>query len=257
MPQRSPIIFWLLLAATASVDAIAFDAARSQSDHGMVGMVAYFGLLSGQLSAVCVWSAFRPQPSWWSRLVPIAAVFAASLAYVEAGQSELLQLLPYFASVAAVLLMALWFLRRSAYWQRRWSDDAKWQFSTAQLLILSTVVCVLAAALRSVNWYQGELGSVIAIFVCSIALAVLCTLIVSTSAHWLLRLAGVVAATFVCSLVFYGAVGGFLFVFARYQLLAQAIVLTAWLEWGGVLPVRRTAATTDVAGVEQTPSSPE
>jgi hypothetical protein len=252
MSQRSPINFWLLLAATACVNAVAYGWARSSSEHGTI---VWFGLLSGQLSAVCIWSSFRPRPNWRTRLFPVGAVFAASLAHATT-RDIFLQVVPYFATFTAALLASLWVLRRSAYWQRRWNDHTKWQFSMAQLLLLSTIVCVLAAALRSVNLYEGELGLVTGLFASSVVLAILSTVIASTSAHWLLRLAGVAATAIVCSAIFYWWVDGFMFMFVQYQLLAQTIVLAAWLEWGHILPIRPLPTSGNAAAEAVEPSSP-
>jgi hypothetical protein len=43
MPQHSPLIFWILLAATISVDAVAF--AWAEAAHGEYGFIAFEALV--------------------------------------------------------------------------------------------------------------------------------------------------------------------------------------------------------------------
>src|SRR3954468_9417031 len=80
MLQRSPLIFWLLLAATICVDAVAFSWAEAASGDSF-GSVAFEALMLSQISVVCIWSGLRSEKSMWTRFSPFLAVVVASLVW--------------------------------------------------------------------------------------------------------------------------------------------------------------------------------
>jgi hypothetical protein len=77
MPQRSSVIFWLLVAATISVDAVAFFWAEAEPDP--YGFVVFDALMLSQISAICIWSGLRSEKSMWTRVSPLLAVVYATL----------------------------------------------------------------------------------------------------------------------------------------------------------------------------------
>jgi len=245
MPQRSPIIFALLIAASLGSCGVALSltAERSRSEYAAI---AYFALLGSILSVVCIWSALRPRASFWTRGAPVAATLVVSMAFALDHPDDFLDCLSFFGAQAAILLSALWAFRRSRYWQQRSGMETNWQYSIAQLLVVMTVVALLLVSFQLTNfWQDGDDET--AFFFGSIAgstiLAVASASIWSLNRHWLLRLAGVLAVAIGLSVPFYffTGFGGYLFIFMTFQFLTQAIVMAVWLAWGGILPPRRPA----------------
>jgi hypothetical protein len=249
MPQRSPIIFWLLLAATFAVDVVVLQAAGERYlDSGLLPAVID-ALLVSQLSVVCIWSALRTTPTVVSRAAPICAVAIVSLlaAWFTPMSSSLpsstlyANYLGYFGLHALVLLASLWILQRTNYWQRRTGVKRTLQFSLAHVLIVMTVTAVLAALSRD-NEFLGD-GRVtnISIAFCCVTLGFASVAIWSLSWNWFLRLAGVIAVAALLDValvsIFFGPNVGFevFTVFHAYYLI-QAVVLSLWLGVGPILP---------------------
>ncbi len=86
MNQRPQINFWLLLAATAAVDAVAIAWIL---DAGSASLAAYLfdALLAGQLAVVCVWAVFRSPGKMWSLVAATVAVLVCTAFDVFAGGS--------------------------------------------------------------------------------------------------------------------------------------------------------------------------
>ncbi|HEY2894348.1 MAG TPA: hypothetical protein VGJ16_09050, partial [Pirellulales bacterium] len=159
MSQSSRVIFWLLLAATICVDAVAF--AWAEAEVGVYfGSLAFEALMLCQISVVCIWTGLTSERSKWVRVSPLLAVVVASLVWgmfseshfvgkVGEGRSQRIcvelvnQGLP-----AALLLAMLWPLKRTAFWKRRYDSSAAWQVSIADLMFVTSVVAVLGALMR-------------------------------------------------------------------------------------------------------------
>jgi hypothetical protein len=238
MQQRSPIIVWLLVAATICVNLVAYAWMRGTSILS-VGTIVYVALLWGQLSVICIWSALQSTFNIWSRIAPVAAVIACSSAFwlIEDVTAKIKDILPYFGLHAVILVAALWVLRRSAYWQRRSGVKTEWRFSIAQLLVLMTVVAILATAMRHSSLLEESRVLEFFLLSGSVALAVTSVIIWSRDIHWLLRLAGVLATAIGLGASFYLA-DEYMLKFAVSDFLTQAILLSAWLAWGQILPIK-------------------
>jgi hypothetical protein len=235
MPSRSPIVVLLLLACTICANLVVYSWMRLATPLG-TGTVVYFALLEGQLSVVCIWSAMRSKRRVISWLVPILAVLACSGAFALIDASNgAVDILPYFGIHAALLLIALWFLRRTSFWKRRSGLGSELKFSIAQLLVLMTVVAVLISAMRFSNIFEGEWFWEFALLCGAVLLAVTSVAIWSLNCHGLLRLAGTFAMALACGAFFFLS-GQYLLMFALIDYLVQSIVLSAWLSWGGILP---------------------
>lgn len=245
MPQRSPIIFALLIAASLGSCGVALSL-TAEGLRPEYAEIAYFALLGGILSVVCVWSALRPRANFWTRGAPVAAALVVSIAFAHNHPDDFIARLSFFGAQAATLLAALWVFRRSRYWQQRSGMETKWQFSIAQLLAVMTVVALLLVSFQLTNFWQDG-GDETAFFFGSIAgstiLAVASATIWSLNRHWLLRLAGVLAVAIGLSVPFYffTEYGPDLFIFMMFQFLTQTIVMAVWLAWGGILPPRAQA----------------
>lgn len=245
MPQRSLIIAWLLLAANVCADIVALTWMQPAS-RAELSEVVFFALIASQLSAVCIWSALRPKMSIWTRVAPVAGVVTSALAFELVDADAAKDFLPFFGLQAAGLLVLLWVFRRSAYWRRRSGVDTNWQFTVAQLLIVTTVVALLAAALRQGSLFNsGDFLLVAAFLCCSVALAIASVFLWSRASHWLLRLASVLVIAIGLGASFY-VEDIFMMWYATVHYVVQGIVLSTWLVWGQILPLneRRDAAET-------------
>lgn len=257
MSTRSPVIFWLLLAATICVDAVALSWVYPAPPYAVVAIDA---ILVAQLSIACIWSAFHTTKSVWTRITPILAVLLAASVIAacipeSVGFAVTFAIpLAQFGLQTALLVAALWLLQRTAFW-RRTGSARPLQYSLAGLLAVMTVVAVLAAVLRDSPAFYGDRFGVVwrnVAFVCgSVALPVVGVVVWSFARHWFTRLAAVLGFA-----VLLGALaqlaesyalgpGPSLSMFGRIigaYYLVQAVVLSAWLAWGQIIPVSHAAA---------------
>jgi hypothetical protein len=250
MPQRSPLIFWLLLAATLSVDVVVFSQMASKTFPGRTHLVVVLSaLILSQLSVVCIWSAFRSTKNVWTRLVPyVTALVAAVLTAmfiddpVEFGVA-FKTMLTYYGFHAVLLIIALWLLQRTAFWRRRSGTTHTLQFSIVHLLIAMTVVAVLTTLMRDSPLFGENGWTNLGVAIASVVLAVASVVIWSLSIHWLLRLAsvvGIVGCLFVAIFLSTGFGPEFPLLFGGYYLI-QALVLSTWLGLGPILPINEAA----------------
>jgi hypothetical protein len=147
MPQRSPNIFWLLLAATLSVDYVAFFWMVSGGGPRFA-QVAYDALVVGQLSIVCIWAGLRSAKIFWSRAAPWAAMLIAAVAVGLFATPQQWVGLPYYGLHVALLLSALWVFERTNFWRRQSGASSEWRYSLVHLLIAMTIVAILLATMR-------------------------------------------------------------------------------------------------------------
>jgi hypothetical protein len=240
MNNRSPIIFWLLLAATIGVDAVAMSSSSLNTSYLIVS-----ALVLSQLSVVCIWLALTAPRTVVLRVTPFFAVLFAAVLSAEfsAGLEpfgEYFQFtLTYYGFHAALLMAALWLLQRTAFWQRSGGAIREWKYSVADLLIAMTVVALLAALMRDspllgeFGWMNFQLAGG------GVVLALVSVVAWSRSWHWLLRLAVVVGCAILLGAAFLviPIVSWFYFVFVGTDYLIQALVLSIWLALGPILPV--------------------
>jgi hypothetical protein len=276
MRERSPVNFWILLAATVCVDAVAFSWAEA-APGGSYGFVAFEALVLSQISVVCIWSGLKSEKSMWTRFSPFLAVVLALLVWGmiserhfigKAGEEWSVRmglLLVNHGLHAALLLAMFWLLKRTAIWKRRGGLTAEWQFSIADLLVGMTVVAVLGVGMRLGNWYvdwDWQDWTDIVFIGGSAVLAMSSVLIWSLwRTPWILRASGVmgvalglVAVVMVAEwLAHLGPQRSFppaaYAVVVATHYLIQALVLMAWLAWGRILPVAEPA--------DAAPSNPE
>jgi hypothetical protein len=248
MSQRSPLIFWFLLAATISLDWIAY-VWNSKWTHSQAyySMFAYQALMLGQLSIVCIWSALSLNKTFWTRIAPLV-VLAAMVGILEIGplvNGRSMVALAYNGIYPVVLLGALWLLERTDFWRERSGQSTRWQFSLANVLLAMTIVALFVVAVRVLNLRQPAARYHIMIVSSSVSIAVASVVIWSLSLRWLIRLAwqfcvAILIAIGVSLVQVYSnhgtlnAIG--LSLWAAYYLM-QAIVLAVWLGTGYVLPL--------------------
>jgi hypothetical protein len=253
MPQRSPIIFWLLLAATIALDAVVFYWVAEQPYPGPVHLlVTFHALILGQISVICIGSAVPVHPGVWRRIAPLPAALGAALVTARsidkpvALSSSIPNHLAYFGIHTLLLLGCLWLLQRTSFWRRRTGAARTLQYSLAQLLLLMTAVAVLATTIRSSPFFAHERWINIVFLLSSVALALASVVLWSLPWHWLLRLAGVLGSAVLLDVVFLLAAASTssepaapllsLIIGSHYMI--QGILLSAWLAWGPLLPGR-------------------
>src|SRR5262249_50429822 len=150
---------------------------------------------------------------------------------------------------AALLMAFIWFLKQTAFWKQRIKSTHSFRFSLAHLLAVMTVVAVLAGLTRNNMFLRGNAVENIA-FVFSYAIfAAASTVVWSLSFHWVLRTAGVLFVAGIVGIVTSAiALRGqppwlpnyrleFVKLIVAYYLI-QALVLSIWLAWGQILPLR-------------------
>jgi hypothetical protein len=258
MSQRSPAIFWLLLAATIAVNAVVFSRVPSVTFPAPFYLeIACDALIVSQLNLVCIWSVLSSKRIRWlpALLAPVAAAFVASIFSVVPINfvDEFKLSLAEYGLEAAVLVVALWIFRGTHFWRRRTGAEHEWKYSVAQLLVAMTVVAVLIMAMRDGPFF-GDTTFLNIAFTSSMAiLAIWSVFVWSTSLHWPTRLAAVLGLALVFGGVFWLAADfprDISFAFTMHYLI-QAIVLSAWLGLGPMLPLTALSATAP----SQTPPS--
>ena len=149
MKQHSPIIFWLLLAATVAVDAVAITWILEAGPTSRASFL-YEALVTGQLAVVCLWGAFAARRIWMAWLVTLIAAGIAGVLTARVAELSLVEACGIHGIYVALLAATLWVLKRTPAWRRLTGDanPAVWQYSLGHLLAAMTVVALLIGALR-------------------------------------------------------------------------------------------------------------
>jgi hypothetical protein len=234
-PRRGSM-FWLLLAATLSLDATAMIWVAVDNDRATAATL-YEALCVSQISLLCVWSMLGADRRMWAPLIPIAAAALVVLAF---GHFDALRWTDAAAEKGvhvAGLMALLWILRRTPWWQRGCAPSAreKWQFSLGKLLIVMTVVAVLIVFLRHADETRAIWNVILGPVVYgSILLPVIAVVVWRSMPRALLRLAAtLLAAAAIAAWPIFLAREYWLSTLAFFVI--QALVLWLWLEWGGIL----------------------
>jgi hypothetical protein len=246
MPHRSPITFWLLLAATISVDAVVFSLAAGEqyATLGYLG-VALHALILGQLGIVCIWSALNPRPNVGTQIAPWFAAVLASLVEGYGDMTTFTVCIGTFGLYALLLMAALWLLQRTGFWRRKTGSARTWQFSLLHVLTVMTIIGVLATVMRNSPIFGEDSWTNIIFTFSYVALAVASVIFWSFSWNWFLRLASVLSVSALLgiggSVILFMLIGHFrvdvVNILHAYYLI-QAIVFSMWLGIGPVLPPR-------------------
>lgn len=245
MRQRSPLTFWMLLAATLAVDVVVVSLIGSRAFAGYLLLaMAYDALIVSQLSVLCIWAFLSSKTIRWLPIL-IGPIAAALIATVFSDYPANLAIpfklyLSMYGLVVAVLAVALWIFRSTRYWRRRTGVEREWRYSVAQLLVAMTAVAVLIVAMRNGPFYGDEAVLSILFVSGSAVLAIWSVIVWSSSFHWFIRLAGVVGLALLVAASFWptGNDGQVMSIVFGFHFLVQAIVLSAWLALGPLLPPR-------------------
>jgi len=251
MPARSPVLFWLLMAATVCVD-LAAGVMRIREPYSATETL-YLGLALGQLSAVCIWAAYSAYGTLSRWLSYALAVVIASIAtvFIESQHEvKFLSPLALYASHVMVVVIALWLLR--ALRNRREAPTAT-QFSVKNLLFLMTIVAFVSTMIGRATGLHHD-GLFLAVSVLGNAIvAVGCVISRRDDRHPILALSIAIAVALVTA----WWVSRFRpesFDQAVVMYCVQTITISAWLEWGGIIADGDAAAgnpqPTEPAGLE-------
>jgi hypothetical protein len=258
MPQRSSVNFWLLLAATICVDAIAmvWKYAEGRAERAESFFIA---LVFGQLSALGVWALFSSPQQLTRLFVPVvfavsAALWTALTFPVTAPNIPWQQIALAYSSLwlthASGLMTLLWVLKRTTY-GRRWGypvEAGVWHFSMKHLLVAMTIFAVLVFVLRSSAMVRDAWLWVAIVIVNNTGVALACVLIQSTPWHVGLRVAAIAGLAALLGSLLY-AMNPWPDVIAVN--LIHALVLFLWIELGGILPARGPASAANAEGLSQ------
>lgn len=244
MPRRSPIIFWLLLAATLCVDVLTvawvYAATLNRTE------VLYYGLSCGQLSVLCIWVALRAQSQYWWWMPPASLILLVTMLscglYDSAAMSGIisqeiaLAMADLLLSQAALLLAILWVLQQTSM-GRTWAEPLRaerWRFSLKQIFAVMTAVAVILIAMRQSKLIREVPGPVIIWIINNALLATAAVVIRGARLHGVVRLAVTAGIAIVLGLairlISSGQANG-----VSLNLI-QAIVLYTWLEFGEIFP---------------------
>lgn len=258
MPQRSPILVALLFAATLAVNAVVAFWMATQTSGLLLGML-FYALTFAQLNVLAVWAVFSRSRMGWRWVAPVAGglAFAAVWSVVTllgpngpppqiSNLAFLMTLSGFFWLHVTAAMGLLWMLKSMGVLSthRDSAVDFRWQFSIGNLLVLTTVGCVLLTLFVANELLQSGVGYILELVAINVLLLAAVAFGSSRSWHWLLRLALSAAAAIVIGLIskaFVRNMPGF--DFATYSLI-QALVTCAWLELGPILPWRESAIAT-------------
>jgi len=253
MQKRSPTIFWLLLAATISVDAVVVASCWRSRDSSLSVMLA-LGLAFGELSALCVWTIFaRPT----TRLRWLFAYSAATLAAVvivpifpdPLPNIHVVEVIVGFALFfwlhVSLVLGSLWITKQLRFSHAYRTGDARapWQVSMFQLLIVTTILALTMGLYNKTTVFTGKVLILVSLWcVVNAALATCGVLSRSRIRHIAMRLAAFVGiAIGSCVLLFVLSTA-----IERASLrdisepmaaqIIQAAVLFVWMECVPIVP---------------------
>ena len=149
MKQQSQIILWLLLAATAAVDAVAIQWLRESGTMSQA-VFLYDAMVTAQLSIVCIWCVLGTDRTWAAWIAAIAAVSGVSIVNARILELSLAEAAGIYGSYFVLLGVVLWALKRTRFWRQLVGTEgsATWQYSLSHLLIAMTVLALLIGALR-------------------------------------------------------------------------------------------------------------
>lgn len=235
MQQRAPFIFWLLLAATLSVDLVVFSWSSlfGRSDKYELIVLA---LAFGQVSSLCIWLVFCPRPAAHRWLIA-GAVFSAAVFGIYRSEPAIgiVESATLVGFHAAAVFVAVWLQKIAAAHRGQFSTDA--QFSIKSLFVLTTATAVLAALVRSSEIVQAQWAFTVIFILSNVTLAVGCLLLWNRNWHSILRLAASLALAMVVGWCL-SWVKPHLSGDSEILCCVQVIMIFGWLQFGEIVPHR-------------------
>jgi hypothetical protein len=233
----------LLLAATVSIDAVAFVWGAGTTTGGII----FASLVFAQVGLLAIWAATADSGSWWRwgllvSSIPLCAWFiiqSEERAPVAQLDREFFMVVCSVLGVhAALVLMLAWILSKSLF-----SIDpaVRRQFQIRHLLLLMTLVGILSLLLRWLSETQATPSLLLSFWVLSTIVAGLALVCMGRANLWL-RFIGGSLLTGVLVSIWTGDVLNVSFA------LVQALVYAVWLgvvqyetKRAGLTPITRVA----------------
>ncbi len=263
MPQRSPVNFWLLLAATLAVDAVAVFWLRRENDL-VAAATLYDALVLSQLSVVVVWwslAAHSGGAALWAWIsIPLSLLIASVVTARVFDGFPIGEICSLYGAHVALLIALLWIARQTKFWRRFRPGEvsSNWQFSVGQLLAVMTVVAVLIGSLQNTQYLRFAWAEVaIAVFI-SGAIALVSVAAWLRRSHLAIRLANLLIVTGLIDMTAIVAAAAATYFYPQSDWvfrirpfpvldffagsIIQCLVIFAWLEIGQVIPRRETTA---------------
>jgi hypothetical protein len=240
MSKPSPVIFWLLLAATAAIHVVAMTWLAQGGTKSSASFL-YDALISAELALVSLWAVFKVRTIWLAWVSAIVAVLISAVPSPWLEQLSFVESAAFNGGYVVILAATLWIIKRVSLWRRLTASSAMvWQFSVSHLLAAMTIIALLTVALR-----KSELLAEAPLLWKLLAVLTIGDVIVVTTTTcfwavkrlWLLRLA---AACSVAAIV--GGVESYFFQYdaTPVQLISYnatiAFILLVWLELVPIIP---------------------
>lgn len=199
MPKRSPIIFWLLLAATLCVDAVVVVwVMESGAD---AAEILGWSLAFSQLGITCVWAIVCQPRVGWKWLVPIglALAVAGTAVFIErritilssAGIREIVETTSVLWLYVLITIGVLWLLKPTRVFKsyQATSTAPPWQFGLRHLILLMTLTPILLIAASVGGDYGDTLLDPYLLFCLGLSslLLISAILVVQRPWHWVLK----------------------------------------------------------------------
>jgi hypothetical protein len=242
MSRRSPIIYWLLLAATISVDAVA---TAWIFDNEFDPMTLYIALAFGQLSSLCAWAVLLHTRVGLRWPVPFVAGFPIAFVMSWARSQYEVDTLFSFTGLmwvhVAIILSLLWLLRPTRIFAdlSGRSNQRPWQFAVRHLLVLMTCLAILIVVLQRGEVLVDATVAVVSLMIGNAILLI--AIIAATQARWPwpLRLAASLGAAIIIAGICEWTQAAFADEISSFAFnIIQAIVIWSWIE---VIGPRRSA----------------
>ncbi len=143
------ILFWLLLAATAAVDAVAIMWMMEGGTESQAAFL-YDALVTAQLSVVTMWGVFGARNASTALVAAVLAVGVVSLLEPRFAELSLAEAGGIYGSFVSLLALVLWLLKQTSFWRQLVGSDEsnQWQYSMSHMLAAMTVVALVIVALR-------------------------------------------------------------------------------------------------------------
>jgi len=260
--QQPQIILWLLVAATAAVDAVAI---AWLVEAGPLSRAAYLidALMTGQLALVCIWAVFAARRMLASLAAIGLAISVCTALDVWAAWMAARETFGIYVGLAAAYVAILWIIKQTPGWQRVANrTHSGWQFSIGQVLVVMTVVALTLVLLRdtTIAASEEEWKFLAALSISDVLIVVVAVLANVHFSEWWVRLTASCAAAIALGIsLTYAQAAGWLgetmvapfnqeIVPNTAYMLVIALLLVAWIELTPILPLARRAEFAPPAG---------
>jgi hypothetical protein len=155
VPQRSPVILVLLVAATLALDAVAIQWLLV-APAALAAGAFYDALCFSQLGLACTYVVFNQRRRVLGAALLTAVFLIATTTTARLFDYTFWEMAAYLGTYVTLLILSLWTVKYTKLWPaQNLATRGIWQFSVGQLLALMTVLAVLLTLLRRVAIIPG------------------------------------------------------------------------------------------------------